>query len=420
VKTYSPVVKATSLRLLIANGIRKGHSFVFLDVSNAYVNTKLEREVYVDFDHLVKGHVQAQVQGALYGFPEAGLLWNKLLISDLQDQGFKATRCDPCCLIMERNDGLSVAVYVDDLAFVGPNKEQIYAIIHTLQEKYQITLTENPSSLLGMDIDINSDSIKLYSQTKIDALLRDLNMTDCHPCATPMSLAKQDSSDEQPLEDITFYRHIVGQLHFIATMCRPDITYAVRTLQISQASPTSKQMRLIKRVARYLKGTRSLGLRYTRNSNRLESYTDASHAFDHTGHPIIGDIHLYAGSAISWSCKSIKEVMLHSTEAEFVAAARSAQELVFINDILDYIDPVRPTAPLYIDNLSALYIIQNQGSAHQRTKHISIKYHFVQEKHQENLFELRHIATDVNPADLFTKPLGPTRFNQLRRMFMSD
>jgi hypothetical protein len=64
-----------------------------------------------------------------------------------------------------------------------------------------------------MDIDIKSDSIKLYSQTKIDALLRDLNMTDCHPCATPMSLAKQDSSDKQPLEDITFYRHIVGHRH---------------------------------------------------------------------------------------------------------------------------------------------------------------------------------------------------------------
>ena len=52
---------------------------------------------------------------------------------------------------------------------------------------------------------------------------------------------------------------------------------------------------------------------------------------------------------------------------------------------------------------------------HQRSKHIDIRYRFVQENIENGKLKLEWISTDEMLADILTKPLPYPRFEQLRK-----
>ena len=52
---------------------------------------------------------------------------------------------------------------------------------------------------------------------------------------------------------------------------------------------------------------------------------------------------------------------------------------------------------------------------HRRTKHIEIKYHFVREAEQKGIIELEYCKRDDQLADILTKALGGSRFEDLRK-----
>ena len=51
---------------------------------------------------------------------------------------------------------------------------------------------------------------------------------------------------------------------------------------------------------------------------------------------------------------------------------------------------------------------------HAKTKHIDVKYHFIQDVLEKKNMELVKVHTDDNPADLMTKGLPPERFAHCR------
>ena len=51
---------------------------------------------------------------------------------------------------------------------------------------------------------------------------------------------------------------------------------------------------------------------------------------------------------------------------------------------------------------------------HSRTKHIEIRHHFLKEHIANGNCEIKFIGTELQLADLFTKPLAKDRFNFLR------
>lgn len=62
-----------------------------------------------------------------------------------------------------------------------------------------------------------------------------------------------------------------------------------------------------------------------------------------------------------------------------------------------------------MDNQSAIRLIKNP-EFHKRSKHIDVRYHFICEKYEEQLFDLKYVSTNEMIADVFTKSLAAPKF----------
>ena len=68
--------------------------------------------------------------------------------------------------------------------------------------------------------------------------------------------------------------------------------------------------------------------------------------------------------------------------------------------------PLGKPIPLYMDNQSAIKLIQNPV-AHDRTKHIiDIKYHFIRDAQARGIIKVEYCPTEHQVADVLTKPLS--------------
>ena len=69
---------------------------------------------------------------------------------------------------------------------------------------------------------------------------------------------------------------------------------------------------------------------------------------------------------------------------------------------------------VFCDNTSAINLYKNPVQ-HSKSKHIEIRYHFIQDLVEDKVVCLKFIHTDNQKADIFTKPLDGPRFESLRK-----
>jgi len=70
---------------------------------------------------------------------------------------------------------------------------------------------------------------------------------------------------------------------------------------------------------------------------------------------------------------------------------------------------------LFIDNKSTINLAK-KPVLHGRSKHIEAKFHFLWEQVNKEALKIVHCSTELQLADLFTKPLKIDRFVKLRSM----
>ena len=66
------------------------------------------------------------------------------------------------------------------------------------------------------------------------------------------------------------------------------------------------------------------------------------------------------------------------------------------------------------DNTSAINLSKNPIH-HSRTKHIDVRHHFLRDNVLKGKIKVDFIFTELQLADIFTKPLNYDRFNYIRR-----
>ncbi|GKE01615.1 putative ribonuclease H-like domain-containing protein [Tanacetum coccineum] len=126
----------------------------------------------------------------------------------------------------------------------------------------------------------------------------------------------------------------------------------------------------------------------------------------------IGGCQFLRQRLISWQCKKQTIVATSTTEAEYVAAANCCGQVLWVqNQLLDYGFNFMKTK-IHIDNENTICIVKNPVY-HSKTKHIEIRHHFIRDCYEKKLISVEKIHTDLNVADLLTKPFDGPRFNYL-------
>ena len=125
-----------------------------------------------------------------------------------------------------------------------------------------------------------------------------------------------------------------------------------------------------------------MGLLFGRSSESTDvsvsAYADADWGSDHTDRKsITGWVAMLNGDPISWASKKQKVVSQSTCEAELYAEAAAINEIKWLSGLLGELGVASAQAPvLYGDNQSTQELSKN-GVKSERTKHIDIKYHFV-------------------------------------------
>ena len=118
-------------------------------------------------------------------------------------------------------------------------------------------------------------------------------------------------------------------------------------------------------------------------------------------------------SLVAWSSKKQNSVVLSTAEAEYVTAGACCAQLLWMKQTLSDFGCHFSAIPLLCDNESAIKLANNPVQ-HSQTKHIDIRHHFLRDHEAKGDIALRHISTDGQLADIFTKPLEEQRFCALR------
>ncbi|KAJ0912622.1 putative RNA-directed DNA polymerase [Helianthus annuus] len=420
--TFSPVVKSSTIRVVLSLATIFNWKLRQLDVNNAFLNGHLTETVYMEqpsgfVNPKFPNHV-CKLNRALYGLKQAPRAWFQRLSAFLLTLGFHCSRADPSLFIYKKNNTLIyLLVYVDDVILTGNDEKVLNDFTTRLHTEFKLKDLGSLSYFLGLEVTHTSSGLFL-SQAKYAYDIRTrAGLLDSKPVATPLTTTDTFTSNGTPFQDPTFYRSIVGALQYL-TITRPDLSYAVNQASQYLQNPTTTHFQLVKRILRYVKGTLSYGLSFDRPiKTTLVGYSDADWArCVETRWSTCGYSIYLGGNLVSWSAKKQPTVSRSSCESEYRAMANTAAEIIWLTHLLRELNALptdRPT--LLCDNKSALFLSQNPVS-HKRSKHIDIDYHFVRELVSSGQLHTKFIPTKLQVADIFTKSLPIPLFERFRTM----
>ena len=166
----------------------------------------------------------------------------------------------------------------------------------------------------------------------------------------------------------------------------------------------------------YIKQGTNLGIKMRApKDTRVVAFVDSDYASDRNDRKSIsGHLVTIGGCLVSWQSKKQTGVTLSSTEAEFVAMSMAATEIKFIVYLLTEMGngpPVMMPSILQEDNTGAIFMAKNTAIS-QRTKHVDIRYRFVNHMILSKELWVQHIRCEENPSDTMTKNLPVSLFGK--------
>lgn len=417
-ETFSPVVRFTSIRSILAMVAQKNMHMMQFDVKTAFLNGELDENVYMEQPVGFNDNTRkvCKLKKSLYGLKQASRCWNNKFKHFIEIFGFVTCKSDPCVFVSNKNNQLIIlAIHVDDGLIAGVNMKCVNSVIQHLGKHFEIK-TMAVGCFLGLEIEKCKDGIFVHQAAYAQRVLEKFKMEGCVPVCVPSDPNQNLNGFGDSEQSAYPYRELVGSLMYLSIATRPDITYAVGIVSRYLEKPTIAHETAAKRILKYLRGTINFGIFYSNSDEiKLIGYSDADYAGDSdTRRSTSGYFFEFGNGPISWCSERQKCVSLSTTEAEYIAASNAVKELVWLRRFINEILPMGVNSVIFLmDNQSAIRLVRNP-EFHKRSKHIDVRYHFIREKYEEKQFKLEYISTNEMIADIFTKPLAKDRFVYFR------
>nr|GEW86253.1 retrovirus-related Pol polyprotein from transposon TNT 1-94 [Tanacetum cinerariifolium] len=267
-EVFSPIVRHTSIRVLLSIIAIQNLKLEQLDVKTIFLHGHLEEEIYVEQPEGFKvpgkeDHV-CKLKKPLYDLKQSPRQWYKI------DGSF-----------------LYFVLYVDDMLIVAPNKDQIRELKDQLSNEFDMNDLGAAYRILGMEIrrDRKMGKLTLSQTDYISKFLKKFNMSSCKPVPTPLAPYFKLSSHECPKskedkEDMSRvpYSSAIGSLMYAMVYTRPDLARVVSVMSRYIHNPGKMHWEAVKCILRYLIGTSNIRLSFEKgraSPNEVVGYVDS-------------------------------------------------------------------------------------------------------------------------------------------------
>lgn len=415
-ETFCPVIKLKSIRTLLAFAVEQDWQVHQLDVTAAYLNGTLNETIFMEQPQIsLHGTPNEEVcllKKSLYGLHQSGREWNLCLDGFLKSVNLTRSRADPC-VYFNKEGGLIVGVYVDDLLVMSSRLSTIQKFKDDIKAVFEVKDLGEIHHLLSIKITSNKDgSMTLDQNTYSKELLEATGMSNSKGAATPldpgMKYVQATESNMLNAEGALKYRQAIGGLLYLAGGTRPDLAFATTYMSQFNRCPSKEHWAGVQHILRYLKQTQNLKLTFQKTGKSLEVFCDSDWANDKIDRrSFSGYVVLLAGGAVSWSSKKQRTTALSTVEAEYFSMCHAAKEVMWFQSFMGEIVSkqfLRFPQNVYVDNQGAISLAKNYVTS-ERNKHIELRHFFLREKVEEKLLIFTYVPSELNVADMFTKSL---------------
>jgi histone deacetylase 1/2 len=190
--TFSPVIKPTTIRVLLSIAVTRGWSMRQLDVQNAFLHGLLEEEVYMrqppGFVDSARPDYLCRLTKALYGLKQAPRAWHARLATALRARGFVPSTADSSLFLLQKPEvTMYFLVYVDDIILVSSSPMAADALIKSLGADFAVKDLGQLHFFLGLEVTHHDRGLILTQKKYSLDLLQRAGMLKCKTVATPMS-----------------------------------------------------------------------------------------------------------------------------------------------------------------------------------------------------------------------------------------
>nr|GEZ09260.1 ribonuclease H-like domain, reverse transcriptase, RNA-dependent DNA polymerase [Tanacetum cinerariifolium] len=286
-----------------------------------------------------------------------------------------------------KDSTLLIGVYVDDLIITSTPKKEIDKFKAQMEEKFEMSDLGLLAYYIGIEVTQTDGDILIKQFAYANKILEETEMLDCNETLIPMDPGTRLTKvTEGIMINSIEYRSLIRCLRYLLHT-RPDLSYFVGLLSRFMQEPREKDMKAIRQVLRYIKGTNDYGITYKHNGgNKIYGFSDSSYGVN-TQEGIIFNYATAASTQALW----LKRLLSKLTHSE------------------------KKKVTIKVDNKSAIALMKNPVF-HERSKHIDTKYHFIRECVEREDIQVEFISGEYKKADILTKALPKIKFLTMREL----
>ncbi|GKA27622.1 retrotransposon protein, putative, ty1-copia subclass [Tanacetum coccineum] len=384
-EVFSPVVRHTSIRVILALTACKDYELEQLDVKTAFLHGNLEEVIYMKQPPgYEQGNKVCLLKKSLYGLKQSPRQWYRRFDEYMLSNGFKRSSYDSCVYYRSYAPGeyIYLLLYVDDMLIACKSKAEIGSTKSLLKKEFDMKELGEAKKILGMEIvrDRSRKILRVSQSGYVSKILNNFRIDNGKSVKMPLGGHFKLSLKDCPVKDCDVermskvpYANAVGSLMYLMVCTRPDIAYVVSV------------------VSRYLANPDVTG------------FVDSDYAKDpDKGRSITGYAFLVQGCVVTWKATLQHVVALSTTEAKYMALTEAVKEAIWLRGLLEELGVELNTVAVNCDNQGTIHLSRNHVF-HERTKHINVRYHFIKEVLEAKTVKVLKVGTEHNVVDALTK-----------------
>ena len=332
-RTDSPTCAKETLRVAFLLIASNGWSCNSLDIKSAFLQGgEIERDLLVRPPREVTTGKLWKLRKTVYGLCDAPRAWYMSVKGAVTELGMTVCNLDQALFfyfVGNKLEGI-MCIYVDDFLWAGTERFE-NRVIHPIKAQFKVGSTASGGfKYVGITIGKNRDGSLTVDQLDYAKTL----------IAAPVSATRNRSGLLTP-EEKKQYRAMVGQLSWIATQTRPDISFDVCELSSVFEKATVEDMLRANKVVKKVQD-RAVAVRFPKLSDRnltVECFSDASFGNLSSGGSQGGYVIFVRDlegnrCPIAWQSRRVRRVVKSTIAAETLALLDAAEAGVFYSVLL--------------------------------------------------------------------------------------